>query len=204
MKSDPLSRAARVRSDAYVFLGKKLWPGSVRAFACSVCAGQHSSPPDSRGYAPPMPKTRLDALLVQRGLFETRSRAAAAVLAGTVRLGEDGLRAEKPGQFVFQDVVLRIDSAPPYVSRGGAKLAGALDAFAIDPHGRRCLDVGDRREGIRGVAQGAADDGWAVLGLSPSRLTGPAGNRETFVWIAEKDRADAGIDREVEVGRVDA
>ena len=47
-------------------------------------------------------------------------------------------------------------------------------------------------------------DGWAVLGLSPSRLTGPAGNRETFVWIAEKDRADAGIDREVEVGRVDA
>ena len=89
-----------------------------------------------------MPKTRLDALLVQRGLFETRSRAAAAVLAGTVRLGEDGLRAEKPGQLVFQDVVLRIDSAPPYVSRGGAKLAGALDAFAIDPHGRRCLDVG--------------------------------------------------------------
>src|SRR5437667_341172 len=151
-----------------------------------------------------MPKTRLDALLVQRGLFETRSRAAAAVLAGTVRLGEDGLRAEKPGQLVFQDVVLRIDSAPPYVSRGGAKLAGALDAFAIDPHGRRCLGVDDRREAILGVAQGAADDGWAVLGLSPSRLTGPAGNRETFVWIAEKDRADAGIDREVEVGRVDA
>src|SRR2546427_1555911 len=95
-----------------------------------------------------MPKTRLDALLVQRGLFETRSRAAAAVLAGTVRLGEDGLRAEKPGQLVFQDVVLRIDSAPPYVSRGGAKLAGVLDAFAIDPHGRRCLDVGASTGGV--------------------------------------------------------
>src|SRR2546425_4373102 len=95
-----------------------------------------------------MPKTRLDALLVQRGLFEPRSRAAAAVLAGTVRLGEDGLRAEKPGQLVFQDVVLRIDSAPPYVSRGGAKLAGVLDAFAIDPHGRRCLDVGASTGGV--------------------------------------------------------
>src|SRR5947207_6538936 len=142
MKSDPLSRAARVRSDAYVFLGKKLWPGSVRAFACSVCAGQHSSPPDSRGYAPPMPKTRLDSLLVQRGLFETRSRAAAAVLAGTVRVGDDGRRADKPGQFVASDVELRIDEPPPFVSRGGVKLANALDAFGVDPAGRRCLDVG--------------------------------------------------------------
>src|SRR2546422_9400177 len=113
-----------------------------------------------------MPKTRLDALLVQRGLFETRSRAAAAVLAGTVRLGEDGLRAEKPGQFVFQDVVLRIDSAPPYVSRGGAKLAGSLDTFAIDPHGRRCLDVGASTGGV---------PGWPPPRAPPPGAARPAG-----------------------------
>src|SRR2546421_11446859 len=89
-----------------------------------------------------MPKTRLDSLLVRRGLFETRSGAAAAILAGTVRVGDDGRRAEKPGQLVVSDVELIIDEPPPFVSRGGVKLANALDAFAIDPAGHRCLDVG--------------------------------------------------------------
>src|SRR2546425_6331502 len=89
-----------------------------------------------------MAKTRLDSLLVQRGLFESRSRAAAAVLAGAVRVGEDGARAEKPGQLVVGDVALQVDQSSPYVSRGGVKLEAALDAFEIDPTGRRCLDVG--------------------------------------------------------------
>jgi 23S rRNA (cytidine1920-2'-O)/16S rRNA (cytidine1409-2'-O)-methyltransferase len=87
-------------------------------------------------------KRRLDTLLAERGLYESRSRAAAAVLAGAVRLGENGLRAEKPGQLVRDDVPVTLAKAPPFVSRGGIKLANALDAFEIDPAGRRCLDVG--------------------------------------------------------------
>jgi 23S rRNA (cytidine1920-2'-O)/16S rRNA (cytidine1409-2'-O)-methyltransferase len=87
-------------------------------------------------------KRRLDTLLAERGLFETRTRAASAVLAGDVRLGADGRRAEKPGQMVAEDVSVTVAEAPPFVSRGGTKLANALDFFGIDPAGRRCLDVG--------------------------------------------------------------
>jgi 23S rRNA (cytidine1920-2'-O)/16S rRNA (cytidine1409-2'-O)-methyltransferase len=88
-------------------------------------------------------KRRLDTILAERGLFETRSRAAAAVLAGDVRLGgDDGLRAEKPGQLVPEDVAVAVAEAPAFASRGGVKLANALDAFGVDPAGRRCLDVG--------------------------------------------------------------
>src|SRR5215212_9294572 len=89
-----------------------------------------------------MAKSRLDALLVDRGLFETRSRAAAAVIAGDVRLGDDGRRADKPGQMVAPDVDLAVAEGPRYVSRGGVKLANALDAFGLDVSGRRALDVG--------------------------------------------------------------
>jgi 23S rRNA (cytidine1920-2'-O)/16S rRNA (cytidine1409-2'-O)-methyltransferase len=87
-------------------------------------------------------KRRLDTLLAERGLFETRSRAAAAVLAGEVRLGGDGLRAQKPGQMVADDLAVSVDAPPPYASRGGIKLANALEALGVDPTGRRCLDVG--------------------------------------------------------------
>src|SRR3954464_8402415 len=89
-----------------------------------------------------MPKSRLDSLLAERGLFESRSRAAAAVMAGKVHLGGDGRRAEKPGQMVTADVAVAVDPGDDYVSRGGVKLANALDAFGLDVTGRRCLDVG--------------------------------------------------------------
>jgi 23S rRNA (cytidine1920-2'-O)/16S rRNA (cytidine1409-2'-O)-methyltransferase len=91
---------------------------------------------------PPMPKSRLDSLLAERGLFESRSRAAAAVMAGKVRMGGDGRRAEKPGQMVAADVALSVDPGREYVSRGGVKLANALDTLGIDPGGRLALDVG--------------------------------------------------------------
>src|SRR3954463_13867835 len=80
-----------------------------------------------------MAKSRLDALLVDRGLFETRSRAAAAGIAGDVRLGGDGQRAAKPGHMVAPDVELAVAEGPQYVSRGGVKLANALDGFGLDP-----------------------------------------------------------------------
>jgi 23S rRNA (cytidine1920-2'-O)/16S rRNA (cytidine1409-2'-O)-methyltransferase len=248
-----------------------------------------------------VPKTRLDTLLVERGLFESRSRAAAAVLAGDVRVGGERMRAEKPGQMVAGDVAVSVDQGPEFVSRGGTKLAKALDALPIDPSGRGCLDVGastggftdcllkrgarhvvaldvaygeldwslrqddrvtvvertnarsldpevlpyapslitvdvsfislekvlpavlataapefdclalvkpqfevgrervgkggvvrsaeDRRAAIVSVAEFARAAGWAVMGFASSGLPGPAGNRETFVWIAEGTRA---------------
>ncbi|HEX6391047.1 MAG TPA: TlyA family RNA methyltransferase [Solirubrobacteraceae bacterium] len=86
-------------------------------------------------------KVRLDALLAERGLFASRSRAAASVMAGEVRLA-DGRRAEKPGMLVAPDVDVAVDEAPAFVSRGGIKLANALDAFALDVAGRHALDVG--------------------------------------------------------------
>jgi 23S rRNA (cytidine1920-2'-O)/16S rRNA (cytidine1409-2'-O)-methyltransferase len=89
-----------------------------------------------------MAKMRLDTLLHRRGLFESRARAAASVMAGEVRLGSDGARAAKPGQLVAEDVALAVDERPRFVSRGGIKLANALAATGVDPSGRRCLDVG--------------------------------------------------------------
>src|SRR4051794_636143 len=117
-----------------------------------------------RGYAPAVPKRRLDTLLAERGLYESRSRAAAAVMAGEVRLGSDGLRADKPGQLVADDVALVVPEEKPYVSRGGVKLANALDAFGLDPAGRRALDVGASTGGFsdcllrRGAAEVVALD----------------------------------------------
>jgi 23S rRNA (cytidine1920-2'-O)/16S rRNA (cytidine1409-2'-O)-methyltransferase len=88
-------------------------------------------------------KVRLDTLLHQRGLFDTRSRAAASVMAGEVRLGgRGGARASKPGQMVSEDVELAVDEKPRYVSRGGVKLANAVAGFGLSVEGRRALDVG--------------------------------------------------------------
>lgn len=83
---------------------------------------------------------RLDIELVQRGLFSSRAQAQAAIEAGKVIV--DGAVASKPGIAVGPDVVIEAQPAHPWVSRGGVKLAHALDAFAVFPQGRACLDVG--------------------------------------------------------------
>jgi 23S rRNA (cytidine1920-2'-O)/16S rRNA (cytidine1409-2'-O)-methyltransferase len=105
-----------------------------------------------------IPKVRLDALLTQRGLFETRSRAAASVLAGEVRIGAHGMRATKPGALVATDVELTVDEAPRFVSRGGVKLANAIAASGLQVAGRRGLDVGASTGGFTDclLASGAA------------------------------------------------
>jgi 23S rRNA (cytidine1920-2'-O)/16S rRNA (cytidine1409-2'-O)-methyltransferase len=249
-----------------------------------------------------MPKRRLDTLLAERGLFETRTRAAAAVMAGDVRVGDRPAR--KPGELVPPDAELAVAGRPEFVSRGGIKLANALDAFGFDPTGRHALDVGastggftdcllqrgaeavialdvaygelhwalrndprvtviersnarslspgelpfepdlivadlsfislrkvlpavlaagaaefdclalvkpqfevgrervgkggvvrsadDRREALVGLASFAREElGAAVLGFASSGLPGPAGNRESFVWLAEGGRTGA-------------
>jgi 23S rRNA (cytidine1920-2'-O)/16S rRNA (cytidine1409-2'-O)-methyltransferase len=94
-------------------------------------------------------KRRLDTLLAERGLYESRSRAAAAVIAGDVRVG--GRPATKPGELVPDEADVAVAEAPPYVSRGGMKLANALDAFGVDPAGRRALDVGASTGGFTDV-----------------------------------------------------
>jgi 23S rRNA (cytidine1920-2'-O)/16S rRNA (cytidine1409-2'-O)-methyltransferase len=81
-------------------------------------------------------RKRLDALLVERGLAESRSQAQALVVAGLVP-GYD-----KPGQQVDESAELRVDRPPPFVSRGGEKLRNALDAFEVDVRARDCADVG--------------------------------------------------------------
>ena len=89
-----------------------------------------------------MTRVRIDTLLSQRGMFPSRSAAAASVLAGDVLVLPDRRRAEKPGQLVADDVELEVVQGPPFVSRGGVKLRNALDAFGLDVAGRSALDVG--------------------------------------------------------------
>ena len=103
-------------------------------------------------------KKRLDVLLVERGLAETRTQAQALVLAGRVR------GHQKPGAQVDDAAELEVEAPAPYVSRGGQKLAHALDAFGVDPAGKDAVDVGASTGGFtdvllqRGAARVAAID----------------------------------------------
>lgn len=88
-----------------------------------------------------MAKLRLDLLLVQRGLVETRARAQARILAGDVLVGDRPVT--KAGTAVAEDAEIRLRGENlPFVGRGGLKLAGALDSFGIDPTGWTCFDAG--------------------------------------------------------------
>src|SRR4051812_17081104 len=251
-------------------------------------------------------RKRLDTVMAERGLFESRSRAAAAVMAGAVRVR--GEPARKPGQMVADQDEITVERRPDYVSRGGIKLANALGALGIAVDGRRALDVGastggftdvllqrgatavvaldvaygelhwrlrqdprvtvlertnarslepdalpyrpdlivadvsfislakvlpavlacaadrfdclamvkpqfeagrervgkggvvrdreTRVETLVSVAEAARADGASVMGFAPSGLPGPSGNRETFVWLAERGRDAAVADVE--------
>jgi 23S rRNA (cytidine1920-2'-O)/16S rRNA (cytidine1409-2'-O)-methyltransferase len=117
-------------------------------------------------------KTRADQLLVARGLAPSRARAQALILAGKVYCGEQ--RVDKAGAMLADDAAISVRGEDhPYVSRGGVKLAGALDAFQVDPTGKRCLDLGAStggftdcllRHGARSVA--AVDVGYGQLAHS--------------------------------------
>jgi 23S rRNA (cytidine1920-2'-O)/16S rRNA (cytidine1409-2'-O)-methyltransferase len=104
-------------------------------------------------------RVRIDRLLVERGLFESRAKAQTAIAAGNVTADE--LVVEKPSEEISADAVLRAAPAHPYVSRAGVKLAAALDRFRsdplLDPRGRVCLDVGAGTGGFTEVllARGA-------------------------------------------------
>ncbi|MBV6397368.1 MAG: 16S/23S rRNA (cytidine-2'-O)-methyltransferase TlyA [Anaerolineales bacterium] len=87
-----------------------------------------------------MPKVRLDVLLTERGLAESRAKAQALIMAGQVRV--DGQTALKAGAQIADDSTLEVDSGPRFVSRGGEKLDGALEAFQLDVKDFVCADVG--------------------------------------------------------------
>ena len=116
-----------------------------------------------------MRAVRLDQLLVQRGLFESRERAKRAVMAGSVEV--DGRRIDKPGTAVAEEARLEVVSrGEPYASRAGRKLEAALDRFGVDPAGRVCFDVGASTGGFtdcllqRGAARVyAVDVGYGQL-----------------------------------------
>ncbi len=119
--------------------------------------------------SPRAPKVRIDQLLVARGLAETRARAQAMVLAGNVLVA--GVRVDKAGTTVPEDAPVEVKGAAhPYVSRGGVKLAGALDDFAMTVTGLVCLDLGASTGGFtdcllqRGAAKVfAVDVGYGQL-----------------------------------------
>jgi 23S rRNA (cytidine1920-2'-O)/16S rRNA (cytidine1409-2'-O)-methyltransferase len=117
-----------------------------------------------------MDKRRLDTLLTERGLFPSRSRAAASVMAGEVRVGAGDRRASKPSELVDVQERVVVQSQPRFVSRGGIKLANALDACGLEVEGRLALDVGAStggfsdcllQRGARGVI--AVDVGYGIL-----------------------------------------
>ena len=110
----------------------------------------------------PPPKKRLDQILVDRGLFQSRARAQAAVMEGKVKV--EGRLDAKSGDKFAEDVSIELlEPEHPYVSRGGVKLAGALDHFKIDPSGWDALDIGASTGGFTDcLLQGGAARVFAV------------------------------------------
>jgi 23S rRNA (cytidine1920-2'-O)/16S rRNA (cytidine1409-2'-O)-methyltransferase len=160
-----------------------------------------------------MAKRRLDTLLAERGLFDSRSRAAASIMAGEVRVGRGERRAEKPSELVDVDELLSLASRPAFVSRGGVKLANALDSSGLRVAGRRALDVGASTGGFsdcllqRGAVEViAVDVGYGTLAyqlrtdprvqvlertnartLTPAALPGPSPDLEVPLDLATID-----------------
>src|SRR3979411_2752434 len=104
----------------------------------------------------PPPRKRADVLLVERGLFESRARARAAIEAGLVMANDKTVT--KPSETIPADAALQAQPAHPFVSRGGVKLAGALEQYPVEIEGHVCLDVGASTGGFTEVllANGAS------------------------------------------------
>jgi 23S rRNA (cytidine1920-2'-O)/16S rRNA (cytidine1409-2'-O)-methyltransferase len=117
----------------------------LKEFAKVKASDANSGPSDALHAVKRAVKTRLDLLLVERGLAQSRERARALILAGRVLVTEQKgeQKIDKPGASVSQDAAIRLLGGDlPYVSRGGLKLAAALDHWKIEVAGRACLDVG--------------------------------------------------------------
>jgi 23S rRNA (cytidine1920-2'-O)/16S rRNA (cytidine1409-2'-O)-methyltransferase len=115
-------------------------------------------------------KSRIDAVLADRGLFSSRSAAAGAVRAGEVRLGPDGPVALRPSQLVEPEAPLLVDAGPRFVSRGGVKLENALEALGIDVAGRDCLDGGASTGGFTDCLLQRGATGVAAIDVAYGQL----------------------------------
>jgi 23S rRNA (cytidine1920-2'-O)/16S rRNA (cytidine1409-2'-O)-methyltransferase len=130
-------------------------------------------------------RMRADRLLVTRGLFDSRAKAQAAIEAGLVEA--DGTIVRKASEEIACDATLKATPAHPYVSRGGVKLAAALDHFDIDPKGRVCLDVGASTGGFTQVlAERGAKRVYAV-DVGRSQLHDSLRGRDAVVSLEQTD-----------------
>jgi 23S rRNA (cytidine1920-2'-O)/16S rRNA (cytidine1409-2'-O)-methyltransferase len=130
-------------------------------------------------------RERADRLLVARGLFESRARAQAAIAAG--RVTADGSLVRKPSDQISSAAAIAADPAHPYVSRGGVKLAGALESFSLDIAGRVCLDVGSSTGGFTEVLLARGARHVFAVDVGRSQLHACLRNREQVTSIEQTD-----------------
>ncbi len=143
--------------------------------------------------APKASRKRLDRLLVERGLAESPQKALAMILAGEVQV--DGQRASAAGAATSDHARIELNSrARQYASRGGVKLEGALDDFAIDPRGRICLDIGSSTGGFTDC----------LLQRGATRIYAVDVNVAQLAWSLQQDPRVLRIERNArELGRAD-
>ena len=118
---------------------------TIRTYVRCKCEARHTQEPqtDRVGrYFPAVALKRADTVIAERGLTRSRARAAEAIRAGRVVIGTGGMRISKPSELIEPDAELSVTEERPFVSRGGTKLANALDLLGLDVAGLDCLDVG--------------------------------------------------------------
>lgn len=130
-------------------------------------------------------RQRADRLLVARGLFDSRAKAQAAIEAGLVRA--NGKVVAKASELVAADAVVEASAAHPYVSRGGVKLAAALDHFGISPKGRICLDVGASTGGFTQVLLERGASKVYAVDVGSGQLHASVGARPEVVSLEQTD-----------------
>jgi 23S rRNA (cytidine1920-2'-O)/16S rRNA (cytidine1409-2'-O)-methyltransferase len=160
-------------------------PTKRRAFATSPNSSFFAAP-DRFGVAMKSKpsKKRLDLLLVERGLAESAAKAQAMILAGEVWIDET--RADKAGASVAEDAKISVTSrAQKYASRGGIKLEGALDDFAIRPNGLICLDIGSSTGGFTDC----------LLQRGAVRVYAVDVNVDQMAWKLQQDQRVIGVER---------
>jgi 23S rRNA (cytidine1920-2'-O)/16S rRNA (cytidine1409-2'-O)-methyltransferase len=130
-------------------------------------------------------KDRIDRLLVERGLFDSRAKAQAAIAAGLV--SANYITVRKTSEMIAVNARLRAKPAQPYVSRGGVKLAAALDHFGFDPRGRVCLDVGASTGGFTQVLLERGAKLLYAIDVGRGQLHESLRRRLEVVWLEETD-----------------
>src|SRR5258705_3233315 len=133
----------------------------------------------------PPPRKRADTLLVERGLFESRARAQAAIEAGLVTANDK--QVMKPSESIAADAVLQAEPAHPFVSRGGVKLAGALEQYPVEIEGHVCLDVGASTGGFTQVLLAPGASLGFAIDVRPEQLHSSLRRHPNVVCMGQTD-----------------